>query len=190
AVLAGLAGGILVAAAAGARRTDSALERSLVAYRFRDARVWGDGTGETPSLLRPIEHFPQVAAASIGQELALGSRDVHGLPTSYLVGPHAVRFYASTDGHDGVTLDRWKLLAGRRPNSNRPDEALLDSRAARTFGVGPGDTIGVHLPGRRVPLRVVGVVAATDPVIDPGGVVRLTPAFYRDQPRAPYFDFV
>src|SRR5262249_7068682 len=74
--------------------------------------------------------------------------------------------------------------------SNRPDEALLDSRAARTFGVEPGDTIGVRLPGRRVRLRVVGVVAATDTVTDPGGVVRLTPAFYRAHRSAPDFYFV
>src|SRR5262249_6834738 len=150
AALAGLAGGILLGAAAGARRTDSALGRYLVAYRFRDARVWGEGTGETPRFLRPIATFPPGAAAAISQALALGAVATHGRLTSYVVGPHAVRFYASTDGHDGVTLDRWKLLAGRRPMSNRPDEALLDSRAARTFGVGPGDTIGVRLPGRRV----------------------------------------
>jgi hypothetical protein len=39
ALFAGLAGGLVIAAAAGARRTDSTLMRHLVAYRFPDAQI-------------------------------------------------------------------------------------------------------------------------------------------------------
>jgi putative ABC transport system permease protein len=177
AVLTGLAGGFLVAAAAGARRTDSALARHLVAYRFRDARVWPGGNKKKVATLK------EVAASSVGEELFGTGRDAQGRAVPE-VGPRAVLFYASEDGRDGVTLDRWKLLAGRRPDSSNADEALLDSRAARTFGVRPGDTISVPTYRLRptVRVRVVGIVAATDPVDYPGGVVRLTPAVARDQP--------
>src|SRR5215471_6459468 len=162
ALLAGLAGGILVAVAAGARRTDSAWPRYQVAYRFRNARLWA---GSSPRSLRRFERLPQVAAGSIGADLAFqpGSGSF----------THQMSVYASVDGNDGVKLDQWKVLAGRRPNDNRVHEAVLDSRAARTFGAKPGDTIRLNLSGQPVRLKVVGVVASTDPVGNPAGAVRL-----------------
>src|SRR5204862_6026845 len=111
-------------------------------------------------------------------------------------GPHALGVEVSVDGHDGSALERWKLLAGRRPDSGRADEALVDSRAAATLGKRPGDRIALRVfpkgasvdfgrdpttirVGRLVRLRVVGVKAATDTINFPAGVIRLTPAFYR-----------
>ena len=174
ALLTGLAAGVLIAGAAGARRTDSALARHLVAYRFRDARVW-----DTPNPSR-VAKLAEVTASSTGVQFSpYAGRDAQGhvVPSD---GLERVFIYASWDGNDGAKLDRWKLLAGRLPVSSHANEALLDSRAARTFGVRPGGMIGVHPDfGPTVPLRVVGVVAATDPVDHPGGVVRLTPAFLK-----------
>ncbi len=189
AVLAGLSGGVVVAAAAGARRTDSALARHVVAYRFPDVSV---GNSE---LFDRVRALPQVAATSESLSLAYVARDARGRPVLSL-GPHAMKVEVSLDGRDGAALGRWKLLAGRRPHSQRRDEALVDSRAAKTLGVGPGGAIRLRVfspegvvnfggnpdsmhAGRLVELRVVGVKAATDTVDDPGGVVRLTPAFYR-----------
>src|SRR5262245_36382344 len=135
AVLTGLAGGVLIAAAAGARRTDSALARHLVAYDFADTGLQGDR-----SKLERAEKLPQVAASAIDADTVFEARDAHGhlIPP---VGPQAMIMRASTDGREGFALDRWKLLAGRRYNPNRLHEAVLDSRAARTFAVRPGDTI-------------------------------------------------
>ena len=168
ALLAGLGGGILLAVAAGARRTDSAWPRYRAAYRFRDARVWGASSAYSLQLL---ENSRLVAAGSIGADYAFTA--IHG---SF---GHEMSIYASVDRHEGVTIDKWKLLSGRRPNPNRPLEALLDSRAARTFGAGPGDTINLKPFGLKVKVKVVGVVASTDPIANPAGVVRLTPAFYQ-----------
>ncbi len=184
AVLTGIAGGVLVTAASGARRTDSALARHLAAYGHSDV---GIATSEL-SALRLDEKLPQVAASSIGEELDFHARDAHGRDIP-VVGPNAMLMYASTDGRDGVALDRWKLLAGRRADPNRVEEAVLDSRAARTFGVGVGDTVRVRVSDHPVRLRVVGIAAATDPVNHPGGVVHLTPAFYRAFPGSD-FDFI
>src|SRR5262249_19141208 len=95
-----------------------------------------------------------------------------------ILGPHAMAIYANTDRREGVALDRLKLLAGRQADPNRAKEAVLDSRAAQTFGVGPGDTVAFTFGNDRPTLRVVGVVASTDPIDHPAGVVRLTRAFY------------
>jgi putative ABC transport system permease protein len=178
AVLAGLAGGVLVGVVAGARRTDSALTRYLVAYHFRDASVLGNNF-----VLEQVRHLPQVAASSIVANISFSAAHSpsgvwRSLPQ---IGPHAVAMFASTDGQEGVALDQWKVLAGRRPHENRVHEAVFDSRAARTFGVAPGNTVDFNFRGthRAVPLRVVGVVASTEPVDFPVGVVYLTRAFYR-----------
>jgi hypothetical protein len=172
ALLAGLGGGLLLAVAAGARRTDSAWARYRAAYLFRDARVWA---GSSVSNLERLEKSRLVAAGSIGADYAF-----YAIRGSFA---HEMSIYASVDRHEGDTIDKWKLLSGRRPNSDRVSEALLDSRAARTFGAEPGDTINLGpfgLLGVRV--KVVGVVASTDPIANPAGVVRLTPAFYRKYP--------
>jgi ABC-type lipoprotein release transport system permease subunit len=181
ALLAGLAGGILVAVAAGARRTDSAWPRYQAAYHFRNARLWG---GSSAGSLEPFEHLHQVEAGSIAADIALQTPPSFSRSVS-----HFVSVYASVDGNDGRKLDLWKVLAGRLPNEKRVYEAVLDSRAARTFGVEPGDTIRLNLFGRRVPLKVVAVVASTDPVGYPAGVVRLTRAFYLHHRSAFYADF-
>lgn len=175
ALLAGLAGGTLVAVAASARRTDSALARYIVAYRSRDASI----VNSSATYLKPVEKLPQVAASSIVAVLGFDNTPKLWGRSLSILGPHAIAVYASTDGREGVLLDRWKLLAGRLPDSSRVDEAVLDSRAARTFGVGVGDTVAFTFSGARVRLRVVGVVASTDPIDHPAGVVNLTPAFYR-----------
>jgi putative ABC transport system permease protein len=179
ALLAGLAGGILVAVAADAHRTDTAWSRYRAAYHFRDARVWG---GNALSLVT-FETVPQVAAGSIAADIAFQTR-----ARSFA---HEMSIYASVDRNDGIKLDRWKVLAGRLPHDTRVDEAVLDSRAARTLGAKPDDTIRLRLfrRPRPVPLKVVAVVASTDPVGNPAGVVRLTPAFYRAHLFAPYLDF-
>ena len=54
-------------------------------------------------------------------------------------------FYVSLDGRDGVALRRPKLLVGRTPDPARVREAMLDSRAARRFGVRAGDAIPIRV---------------------------------------------
>ena len=62
ALLAGAAGGVVVALAAGAHRTQTALRRYVVAAHAADAYVDpGFGFGEESLNLRRIERLPQVA---------------------------------------------------------------------------------------------------------------------------------
>lgn len=145
AVVAGIAGGFVIAAVAGASRTDSALARHLRAYHLRDAAISFDNS--TPHVKRTYERIaasPLVQAAALDREVAYCARDAQGRS---LIdnGPEATWFVVSIDGRDGAALDRPKLLAGRAPDPTHPREALLDSRSAQRLGVRPGDVIPIRV---------------------------------------------
>jgi len=187
-VLVGLFGGIVTAAAAGARRTDDAYSRFVVAnhgapYMIDDFIPNPDAAVLDPGTLAAL---PSIAEAD--------SFRVFGQVAD--VGPNLV---ASPDGRAyGTGLNRLKVLRGRLPDPARADEAVAD------FTV-PGARVGQRV---RVPLvpstdgdthtpdlsaapvsatfTVVGIVAA--PAQFPpfaansyfsGPNYYLTPAFYR-----------
>jgi hypothetical protein len=151
AVVAGIAGGVVLTAAAGARRTHSALARHLVAYRFPDAKfeLANDSADNSESYALPtiqrVRALPQVAASAVTAGLAVCARDAQNRPMPNSIGPNAVFFTVNVDGRYGVTLARPKLLAGRLPDPARPREVLVDTRAAKRFGVGPGDVIPIRV---------------------------------------------
>jgi hypothetical protein len=92
ALFAGLAGGLVIAAAAGARRTDSALTRHLVAYRFPDAQVVGgnDSADNSDSYFKKtiahVRTLPQVTASAETAELGYCARDRYNRPVE-VTGP-------------------------------------------------------------------------------------------------------
>jgi putative ABC transport system permease protein len=201
AVLAGVAGGLVLTAAAGARRTHSVLARHLVAFRFPDAWIMAPNVDQdNKTAHRPIIHgvrsIGYVEASAVTGALSYCARDAQHRAVAPL-GPEPVQFLVNLDGRDGVALHRPKLLAGRTPDQRRPREVLVDTRAAKRFGVGaggmilirditdlgPGDVAALHCDPRNDPvgplirLRVVGVKAATQPY--PIGTVTLTRAFDR-----------
>ena len=144
AMLAGVAGGLVIAGIAGARRTDSALARHLDDYRFPDATVGLSNNSNSLRAVAWIRGLPLVQASALDAELSYCARDARDRPVIDN-GPQAVWFLVSLDGRDGVALHRPKLLAGRTPDPARPREVLLDSRAAQRFGVHPGDVIPIRV---------------------------------------------
>jgi hypothetical protein len=148
ALLAGVAGGAVLTAAAGARRTHSVLERHLIAYRFPDAWLHLSNAGLDDTTLRrsiqEIRSSPEVEASAVTGLLSYCARDAQNRPVSFL-GPQAVQFLVNLDGRDGVALHRPKVLAGRIPDPARPREVLLDTRAAQRFGVRPGGVIPIRV---------------------------------------------
>ena len=76
AVLAGIAGGFVIAGIAGARRTDSALARHLHAYRFPDATVFADNfAAEATGIVSSRRSSPNSgSAACAGVGSRLGAR--------------------------------------------------------------------------------------------------------------------
>src|ERR1700730_18088839 len=123
ALLVGLAGGAVLTAAAGARRTASAYPRYLQAYRASDVLVspanrglggYYDALGRQPGAA--------VVAPIVGlQAFPIG---LSGKPDS-----HAVVF-APLDGRAAHLVEIPKLLAGRQPRPDRPGEVMVDQIAA------------------------------------------------------------
>jgi ABC-type antimicrobial peptide transport system permease subunit len=187
-LLVGLFGGIVTAAAAGARRTDSAYSRFLVANHAAEYLV--------------EDFVPNPDAAVVDP------RDVAALPAvaeadSFRVfGPAANASYnlvASPDGRAyGTGLNRLKVLQGRLTDPARADEAVADftlpgARIGQRVSIPlvastAGDTHVPDLSARPAlaTFTVVGIVAA--PAQFPpfaanayftGPSYYLTPAFYR-----------
>lgn len=150
AMFAGLAGGLVIGAAAGARRTDSALARHLVAYRFPDAAIQADNISfdNSPSYfaktIAHVDSLPQVTASAVTAELGYCARDRENRPLE-VTGPNAVLFTVNVDGRYGVTLRRPKLVSGTLPDPRHAREVLLDTRTAGRLGVKPGDVIPIRV---------------------------------------------
>ena len=142
-LLVALAGGVVLTAVAGARRTDSAYPRFLAAYKASDALVgpadYGSG-GYDDALAR----LPSVAAIAplVGlQALPLepgGRLDAAAVVATPL------------DSRYGRTLEIPKMLSGRLPSPDRPGEVAVDQIAAQDLHLRVGSTLEI---GRRIPSR-------------------------------------
>src|SRR5581483_8267620 len=136
----GLAGGAVIAATAGARRTDSSYSRFLRANRAPDALVFQSTDPSFASITRDqLATLPEVAdtASLIGYT----STDPGLTPV------------ASPDGRFGTVMGRHQLLSGRAPV--RPDEVMVSFVVAETHHLRVGS-----------PLTVFMLPAATDPNAD------------------------
>jgi hypothetical protein len=193
-VLLGLAGGVALAAAAGARRTSSASSRYRRSSRASDVTVDlpPDLSGHTPDEI--AGELPGVRDHSIssGMTALLGNPD--GTPDF----GGADQVVASVDGRF-FTSDRLAVTRGRLPMPDRADEAAVNEAMARSRHILPGDRItllrettaqaqatGDGPPGELSPvvLRVTGIVVASSEIVqdDVGrqNVVTLTPAYFAE----------
>ncbi|MBV9285901.1 MAG: ABC transporter permease, partial [Acidimicrobiia bacterium] len=149
-LLVGLTGGVVIAAIAGASRTDSAMKRFVRFSRPEDAFVSVNGPtsmfpggsgfggpppGATPQQMQDYIHktvadrqalvrLPQVAEAGRAPYLFLS-------PDSQAKELGAINAFAAADAHAFRTMDRPKLLHGRFARLDRPDEAVVDDVTAR-----------------------------------------------------------
>lgn len=149
-VLLGLAGGVVVAAVAGASRTDSAMKRFVAYSKPEDLYVVVNGpTSMFPGvegLTGPPQDLPPDKVQAFTQKL-MADRDrlVH-LPQVADVGraPYmfmspdragkevgAINPFAAADAHAFRTLDRPLVLKGRLANLDRVDQAVVDDVTAR-----------------------------------------------------------
>src|SRR5947209_1569142 len=187
-VLVGLFGGIVAVAAAGARRTDNAYARFVVANHGAEYLIDDFVPNPEAAVLQPstVAALPAVAEAD--------SFRVFGPVND--VGYNLV---ASSDGRAyGTGLNRLKVLRGRLPDPARADEAVADftmpgARIGQRVRVplvasAGGDTHTPDLSGAPVwtTFTVVGIVAAPGqfpPFASNsyfnGPNYYLTPAFYR-----------
>jgi len=182
ALLIGLVGGVVLASAAGARRTSSAFGRYLRSSRAADLLVSPENSGA--GYYAALTKDPAVAALApvAGVEL-------------FTSGPQSkhVLTQMAMDRRLGTEVDRPKIVEGRAPNPGRAAEALADSKAARLLHLHAGSELhataapqGPEGPdlarARQVTLRIVGVVVTRDDVVAVNALASVptlyaTPAF-------------
>jgi FtsX-like permease family len=176
ALLAGAFAGVVTAAAAGARRTDSAYPRLLAWSKAPDMLVVsGYSAAFAPLPRAALARLPQVT-------------DVAYVRTVGLRAPHDITLLAPEDNRVPGRFWKRKIVAGRLVDPGRADEVNVSFLLAQARHLKPGDTLPVVLatahgqPARFV-FRVVGIEAAASefpPQIDTGpGDVWTTPAFWR-----------
>ena len=129
AVLAGLTSGIAMAAAAGARRTDTALSRLEMVTRVQDAMVFTSQVGDYHPDWRALERRPEVAQLAVW-DLMFGN--IAGQPGGLL--------FVSHDGKWLGNIDRPVVIQGRMFDP-RAAEMVVDEQTAAENHVRVGSVL-------------------------------------------------
>ena len=165
ACLVGLAGGAALAAAAGARRTDSAYARLLRSSHAAAMLVSPDGTG-FPDY---YETLARHTGATLTPVVGFGAAPSRA-PTQPVI------VTASPDRRFARRVEQPKITAGRLFRPGAGDEVLADIAAAKAFHLHPGSHLrllvarsGEELPNPArdvtVTVRVVGIGVTRDSVV-------------------------
>ena len=133
ALLLGLAGGVVLTAAAGAWRTGTAYPRLLTWANA--AQVQAVPGVPNPGYLAALARLPQVAAVAPETQYSLVLPVAHGVPDFRL------QAWASPGGSYGQSVDRVKITAGAMFSSETTDEAVIDPHLAAMEHLRPGDTL-------------------------------------------------
>ena len=197
ALLVGVASGAVMAAAIGARRTDTAHARLLEATLADDVEVEFGGSDD-PGFADRLGQLPEVAELGL-ESVAILAPAMPGDPREYRWGTRLITVM-SVDGRVGRTVNRPLIIAGRRPDPDRADEVGISESLARRWGLRPGGTLRLRaaapeqvvslLTGQEVvpagPALALRVAAVQRLPEDVGigtqaaeGFISLTPAFYR-----------
>jgi ABC-type lipoprotein release transport system permease subunit len=187
----GIAGGAVLGALAGARRTDTAYPRMRAATEAGDVLISVEEPGAEP-FYREVARLPDVAdlGVAVGLDLLL----VSGPPAAGEAIGDFLPALASADGRLLTQVARPRVTAGRLPRQDRPDEAFANRFLAEE-GIGVGSTLEVQVgstssenpmdtagPTRRV--TVVGTGILPNEVLpiavnDSFPTLFVTEAFYR-----------
>ena len=127
-LLVGFAGGATLAAVAGARRTSSSFDRFRESVRSHDVLVFAEGIG--PSDVQKLRSRPGVAAVGYLRQLALTRPDGDFLAVG---GP--------LDGAMFHDVNRLRIIDGRVPRPNVPEEVVVPEPLARQDHLKVGDAL-------------------------------------------------
>jgi hypothetical protein len=133
AVLVGLVGGVVLAAMAGTRRTDTAMRRFLAYNQSMDVFVLGTGPA-----FDAVRSLPQVAASGSRVYVLLVPLTAAGRPDTAALGN--VNPWVADRGPLWTTLDRPLRVAGRHPDPAQPFEVAVNERLATQYRLKPGST--------------------------------------------------
>jgi len=165
ALLIGLAGGVVLTAAAGAIRTDTAYPRFLAASRVASALVAPAGPG-VGGYDAAVGELPGVAAAAPVVGITAVPVNADGKPDN------AANTVAALDDRFGRTLEVPKLLAGRLPAANAPREVAVSQIGAQQLHLRVGSTLPMTAMDQSIPPhtrglteRVVGIFVTEGSVV-------------------------
>lgn len=206
----GLAGGVVLALVAGARRTDSAYERFIRTHDAYDLLLISGIPGLfefAPLDLEEIARRGEVRDATPLRVVAITGV----APDGTLITPGSANFGGDPTGRYGTELNRFKVLEGRLPDPERPDEVVVGFPTANEVELSVGDTLRVNVldtteasavfggqttfahlaaTGPLQDLEVVGIVAEpngfpppSDPTVDLA-FFYVTPALLAQNPEA------
>jgi hypothetical protein len=138
ALLLGLVGGVVLGAAAGARRTDTAYPRLLASANASQLMIVPESIdrGGLKGYFAALARLPQAAAVAPLEYYNTG------LPPAYRAAAGlAVQGISSPDGSYGATVDQVKLLAGRLFGPREPGAAVVNQQLADIEHLSPGGTL-------------------------------------------------
>ncbi len=173
ALLLGVAGGVVLTTAAGARRTDTAYARFLRSSRGAEVEIAPSGPGGRQNLGRLSRYYAAVAGLR-GIEVVAPTVGVSAVVSGQ--GNAEVILKAGTDARLGRDIERPKVTRGRMFDPARPDEVVADRTAAAQLHLhvgsavrllaGPSGRDGVDATAATpLTVRVVGVAVTRDNVI-------------------------
>lgn len=188
-VLVGAIGGMVLAAAAGARRSGSSLGRFREFSESADVELAvGEPTAAQLGDLRRLGDATAVAALRAYGVVLSGESILQAVG-------------APVDATFGTRVDRGRIIAGRAADPSAPDEVAIGEALARQRHVGVGDSLDAEsysvgqidsilagtpdvgpFAGPHLRLRIVGVVRRPLDLSDraaSGGFLALSPAFPR-----------
>ncbi|MFN8034317.1 MAG: FtsX-like permease family protein [Acidimicrobiia bacterium] len=140
-LLIGAAGAAVLTAAAGARRTASAITRSARASLASDVSVGPDITGSAPAAWSRVDRLPEVASVTTFKGVIAMPVDAHGAPDARWLGAPIVSF----DRRLFRDMDRPRLLAGRLPDPDVAHEIAVNEALARQAHVAAGAHLDLHV---------------------------------------------
>jgi hypothetical protein len=139
ALLLGVIGGVVLTAAAGADRTDTAYPRLLQWARAAQVQLLPVGNTLPTRYFRALARLPQVAAMSTtGLYQAM-------LPARGRQPLTPVETISSPDRALGITADRVKVLAGHRFDPRAAGQAMIDQKLANLEHLRPGGQLHLLL---------------------------------------------
>jgi hypothetical protein len=170
-LLVALASGVILTAVVGARRTSSAAERFSAWSNAADATLQSPSDEEGAALYEKARELPYVKDAALRYI-------VNAFPAGADDSTPDFSMFTDPKGRYAVEIDRPRVLRGRMPDPNSPDEIAVDELTAELLGRDVGDHLhlatwtpddlvalfdGTTFPGfngPRLDLIVVGVTRA------------------------------
>ena len=190
-VLFAVALAVVLTAAAGARRTQTAYPRMVEAVGAGDLLVNPDLGVDTELDFDAVEALPGVAGLGVTAGMYAVPPDDRGRPDFAL----PMMSLASADGEAAYTIDRPLLTDGRLPDPDAVEEVLVDPELAELLDVSVGDETTVLVPDLSspptedqepefvpLPVTVTGIGLSTSQILTDETfdlrVMTLTPAFF------------